>query len=601
MDLLRSVPRRIRAFKDQLQRNLSEKINGVRSRTGEDISDVTLESDEIPGHINSARELSGPNSQSASGPFSSLFQLLKIGAHNPSDGKPTIKRLQLTVNENSVNLQAKTRKCVFGNRSSASFREKTVMVVGGTGAGKSTMINSVVNHILGIQWEDNVRLTVIDLTQDEMENSRDESNSQTKWITCYIIPEDESKLDYTLNIIDTPGFGDTRGIDGDRELVDHLRMFFNSSGEQGIKVLDAVWFVAKSSDTRLTHSERYVFDSILSIFGKDIGKSIFVLATFADNKNPPVLNTLNKANVPFQNAFAFNNSALFENQEDHEMNACGQHYWKRNTESFRQLFEELGKTERHSIQLSAEVLKIRKQLETTIQGMHMHIHDGLTKMDTIKQETNIVKNHAIQVSANKDFEYEVIEYTVEKIPLKETGTFVTNCTTCNSTCHYPCRIPRTEDKADCSAMYNGKCTVCINKCVWNQHYNSEWRFETNSIKIKKTYDEIKKRYVDETKELKTHQEVLESMIQGYKETERNVSDSIKRARESLNRLKMIALKEDPLSHVDYIDMLIKCEQREKKPRFLERVDMLEVIKQQAQCLANLSDGNPLTGFLDKDS
>lgn len=120
-----------------------------------------------------------------------------------------------------------------------------------------------------------------------------------------------SKVDYDLNIIDTPGFGDTRGIIRDKAIVDQIREFFTTPGDQGISFLDAVCFVTQAPLARLTPPQRYIFDAILSVFGQDIASNIYVLITFADGNDPPVRSALKAAHVPFQGSYKFNNSALF--------------------------------------------------------------------------------------------------------------------------------------------------------------------------------------------------------------------------------------------------------------------------------------------------
>lgn len=136
--------------------------------------------------------------------------------------------------------------------------------------------------------------------------------SQTEWITVYTIaPQMGSRLNYTLNIIDTPGFGHTRSIERDKGIIDQIRHLFSSQGEKGVLFLNAVCFVVKASDSRLTVSQKFLFSSIMSLFGKDIESNICTLITFADCAKPSVLASLKEANLPFGPTFYFNNSALF--------------------------------------------------------------------------------------------------------------------------------------------------------------------------------------------------------------------------------------------------------------------------------------------------
>ena len=47
------------------------------------------------------------------------------------------------------------------------------------------------------------------------------------------------------------------------------------------------------------------------MFGDNIKDNIFIMITFADGHEPPVLKTLENAKVPYKTSFIFNNSALF--------------------------------------------------------------------------------------------------------------------------------------------------------------------------------------------------------------------------------------------------------------------------------------------------
>jgi predicted GTPase len=65
---------------------------------------------------------------------------------------------------------------------------------------------------------------------------------------------------YTINIIDTPGFGDTRGLDHDKRIVNQIRELFASRGAKGVATIDAVCFILKAPDSRLTSTQKYQGD-----------------------------------------------------------------------------------------------------------------------------------------------------------------------------------------------------------------------------------------------------------------------------------------------------------------------------------------------------
>lgn len=118
------------------------------------------------------------------------------------------------------------------------------------------------------------------------------------------MPQEGNRLNYTLNIIDTPRFGDTRGLDQDEKTIDQIRHLFSETGSKGLLNIDAVCFIVKAPDARLTHNQTYIFRSIMSLFGKDNESNICTLITFADGAEPPVLASLKESNLPFESFFS---------------------------------------------------------------------------------------------------------------------------------------------------------------------------------------------------------------------------------------------------------------------------------------------------------
>ncbi|XP_078422467.1 uncharacterized protein LOC144695455 [Cetorhinus maximus] len=238
-----------------------------------------------------------------------LTEKLRRESTSTFKGNPSIYTIPLE--KKTIDKDGHRVKCSFG-KPTKKHSVRTIMVLGATGAGKTTLINGMINYILGVEWEDNFRYKLIDEG-----TGRSQAESQTSSITAYELHHREGfQIDYSLTIIDTPGFGDTRGITRDKLIIDQIREFFTSPA--GVDQIDAMCFVAQASLARLTHAQKYVFDSILSIFGKDITQNIQILVTFAGGQVPTILEAINvaeelrpKDKKGFPIHFKFNNSAIF--------------------------------------------------------------------------------------------------------------------------------------------------------------------------------------------------------------------------------------------------------------------------------------------------
>lgn len=81
-------------------------------------------------------------------------------------------------------------------------QNRTIMLFGANRSGKSTLINGMINYIVGVKWKDNFRFKL-----------GSQAEGQTSEVTVYKINHQGGfKIDYSLTIVDIPGFRDTGGI-----------------------------------------------------------------------------------------------------------------------------------------------------------------------------------------------------------------------------------------------------------------------------------------------------------------------------------------------------------------------------------------------------
>ena len=201
---------------------------------------------------------------------------------------------------------------------------KVLILMGAKGSGKRTLINGMVNYVLGVEWNDPFRFRIADKDQT---------------VTAYTIHQVQGmKIDYDLTVIDTPSYG---GLGRDREITDIIGRCLADQSD----AVSAVCFVAKSFDSFLTPAQKHGLQSAKSLFGPEIiGSSFRLLVTFADGMKPSVLDATAKildSNIVQHHKF--NNSALFASNSLEEDDHFGKVYWDLCQTNFLDFFAMLGK------------------------------------------------------------------------------------------------------------------------------------------------------------------------------------------------------------------------------------------------------------------
>ena len=388
--------------------------------------------------------------------------------------EPIQRYLLNTVKEN-LEEDGLVRRYTFG-RNYHERRNRTILMMGETGSGKSTLINRMLNYMLGVKWEDNIRF---EITPEEVK--RPQTQSQTKPITAYeILGLDELPVPFSLTVIDTPGFGDTRGLENYKEIVHNLDTLLKSA--RGIEEIDAVCLVVKASENRFSPSRKYIFDAILSIFGKNMEKNIMTLITFSNWTPPSALNAVIVSGVPFPRDgnnepvhFLFNNLPFEKPDEEYEETYKTD--WDKGTRSFRKFFQALDEMEIQNMRMSKNFIQERWRLEACIQSL-----EGLIKVQEMKrrahQETlRTLEEHREDVKKNNYFQYKYKAIVTESV---ETWTKATSCTVCEMTCHdLACWWVSDNELQKCDVMRGGYCTVCPRKCSYKDHKKERRRYVPN--------------------------------------------------------------------------------------------------------------------------
>ena len=194
-----------------------------------------------------------------------------------------------------------------------------ILMVGEVGSGKTTFMNSYLNYLLGIKYEDTFRYEIEHIERGETFEE----------IKSYYI--DSHNGNPPIIMIDTLGFGDVRGIEDEINLMNKIKDFLiNNSIE-----INIICFIYNSFTHRL-YNLKFLFDNMLDIFSDDAKKNFIFMLTFCDGLEPPFAELLendkyfskilSKVEKPWY--YCFNNSGFFK--------------YDYNNNSFTKLFFDLG-------------------------------------------------------------------------------------------------------------------------------------------------------------------------------------------------------------------------------------------------------------------
>ena len=220
----------------------------------------------------------------------------------------------------------------------------------------------MLNYVLGAEWKYDWRFQMEAVAGKER-------RSQTRAVAAYIIypRQGKSRLKYPVTIVDTPGFGDAKGLD--EVTISELGAFFKH--KDGIDCLHSIALVVPASTSKLNASYIHVYRQLENIFGKEVIQNIHLLLTSADGSStPPALEVVKRVGLPYNGVYAVNNCCLYESSRETEV------IWNRMMISLGEYFGMLENAKPVSDTMTKEVLMEREAIEMVVPELHKQIRKG---------------------------------------------------------------------------------------------------------------------------------------------------------------------------------------------------------------------------------
>ena len=447
---------------------------------------------------------------------SSIAQDFVAGSRLFRDGYPAEYLLQADVKSSSCK---KLRWLTIGKPNEGATKpHKVIVLMGATGAGKSTLINGMANYILGVEWSDPFRFRIV----DDVAHSK--HLSQTSSVTAYTIHhKDGMKIEFDLTVVDTPGYGDARGVDHDQEIGRLITEFV--SHPETIHFVNALCFVGRSTDRELTPSQEMILESFTEIFGNEVFRSCQLLVTFFDGGKPPIVEAFRKAAMPCNDKTClpfqkFNNSALYASISGDGVNQIS---WEMGYAYFNSFFIKLQEMPARILnkipQVERPIDDWRKDLEMTLYDIELQLDITLSKMDKM-----INFQQFVALGNRLDFEIEVEEPKITTVDCRPFWSY--NCHNCSFSC-----IKSVSSSHKKELDPHQLCSSFLCSCPAAMHSVDDFEYIWSRVKSRKKIRAIKEEYdvaagakmTVEGVLMKIQQELEESKMKGISLLEKAVS------------------------------------------------------------------------------
>lgn len=335
-------------------------------------------------------------------------------------------------------------------------------------------------------------------------------------------------------IIDSQGYGDTRGKEYDDKVDEAFRYVFSSV----IDHINSAFFIVKSNTNRIDVLTKYIFSSVTSLFSDDVSENFIVLATFANKetitKGPAFAESI-QTDADFLKIqktmnenwwYAMDSRCILDNDND----KLTIYSFEKATELYEEKVKKIFKPK--GIKKSAEVLNTRMELKIQVENLNDTFVELLNEQDHLQNKEKIINDTSNQITVMEtkigeleklmntlnpsDLERKIRELNEElnnKLcnlnsetetkqiktlkPDKDSGDVYTHCDTCKKNCHEPCDCSFKAVFKRCSifTFWGKKCEIC--GCPKSEHAQDIYHYTYETFVTSKDNQQKKQQELEE--------------------------------------------------------------------------------------------------------
>jgi len=456
-------------------------------------------------------------------------------------------------------------------RETKPSQELNILLLGETGVGKSTWINGFANYISYstlseaersdtlfliptkfTMTNENFEEVEVKTGEDKNEDQRDGSSS-TQMPQTYVFRHGAGGIN--IRIIDTPGIGDTRGVDRDRINFQNIMTHLSNLDE-----INGICVLLKPNNARLTVTFSFCIKELLTHLHRDAGKNIVFCFTnargtfYKPGDTLPALRQLLSKNSDLklcrETIYCFDNesvrflAALKQGMPfDEEQKKIYEASWKTSVNETNRLIEYISSLPPHKVKnmlslndarrlivtLSRPIAEITSTIQNNIGVVEQRTHEVL---ESTKHKEDLANNLYIPAI---DLKNELLNHPrtvctanccVEHISIEgvQKIDYVKHC---HPHCHLtgvPTNILNCAALQHCTAMNGSQnCKMC--GCSWNVHMHIT--YESTQVQIRIVDVNVQRQIQDKTVNIETinqHLQSLEDRIKKLEHEKRKVAE-----------------------------------------------------------------------------